>query len=169
MTITTKTGDNGRTDGFGGTRVFKDDVFCEAVGALDELNAWIGVCRRSTWNTDIEHTLHSVQHRLLDLGGQLFTGVPAIDMEDVEELEEFIKQHEMPLGNFIIPKNNIHVARAICRRAERKLVAINSPSYPMTHEAIKYINRLSDCLFIMAIMDTGEPTEEWEKKIKEVK
>lgn len=163
MTIVTKGGDAGRTDGPDG-RVFKDDPFCEAVGTLDELNAILGMCRKETWNKDIYTLLSSVQNRLLDIGAELYAGQQNILDSDVEELETFINKYEIPLSNFLIPKGTFHFARAVCRRAERNLSSIATASYNVRHVTQKYINRLSDCLFVMATMETHEPLEDWVKR-----
>jgi len=178
--IYTKRGDRGETDLFGGLRVGKDDLRVEAYGAVDELNACIGACRAQTGHVDLRNVLQTVQRRLLDLGAALATpdaahrakaGVPEPRAEDVEELEAHIDGLEAelePLARLILPGGSaaaaaFHVARTVCRRAERRAVALHHES-PVGAASLRYLNRLSDLLFVMARVENrraGVDDLEW--------
>lgn len=164
MKIYTRTGDQGDTSLFGGKRVLKSDLRIDAYGTVDELNACIAVVRDQEVNKKREHFLIQVQDRLFTIGSMLATvsgnttvRIPHLDTTDVASLEEAIDQMEVhlePLRNFILPGGHIsishcHVARTVCRRAERKIVAL-SQSEPVDQLIIRYVNRLSDYLFVLA-------------------
>jgi len=162
----TRRGDGGDTDLFGGPRVGKDDLRVEAYGAVDELNACLGVCRAESAHDDLRGMLETVQGRLFDLGGALATpsaehreksGVPELQPEDVAALEAHIDALERdlpPLKRFILPGGckasaAFQVARSVCRRAERCAVALQRDAL-VPEPSLRYLNRLSDLLFVMA-------------------
>jgi cob(I)alamin adenosyltransferase len=164
--IYTRRGDAGETDLFGGPRVGKDDLRVEAYGAVDELNACLGVCRAETSHADLSGMLETIQSRLFDLGGVLATpsaahrakaGVPEPQAQDVAELESHIDALEKelaPLERFILPGGCkaaavFHVGRTVCRRAERRCVSLHRDE-PVPEASLRYLNRLSDLLFVMA-------------------
>jgi cob(I)alamin adenosyltransferase len=165
MKIYTKAGDDGQTGLIAGGRVSKDHPRIEACGAVDELNAWLGVVRAGQLPAAVDRLLERVQHDLFALGAQLaavdptkFTG-PSIDDEAVGALEQAIDEWEQklpPLCNFILPGGTppaaaLHAARTTCRRAERRVVHLKTHSEsPVPVLLIRYLNRLSDLLFVAA-------------------
>jgi len=156
MKIYTRTGDTGSTSLFGGTRVPKSDPRIEAYGTIDELNAFLGVARASWPAGDIDAQLAAIQTDLFEIGAHLSSPgtsrFPGVENARIEELEHAIDAMESelpPLTNFILPGGslaaaNLHVARTVCRRAERLVVALGDE---MT---VAYLNRLSDYLFVAA-------------------
>lgn len=161
MAIYTRTGDKGMTSLFNGQRVSKDDLRVETYGTIDELNSAIGVVLSSKYRVlSIKKELIKIQNDLLDIGSALANpqGVALQSLEKrVKEFEDFIdKMTEKmpPLKNFILPGGEkagatLHLARAISRRAERKIVEFNHKKQ-IDKNIIMYINRLSDLLFTMA-------------------
>lgn len=163
MKIYTKTGDQGETGLFGGPRVRKDHLRIEAYGAVDELNAVLGVVRSEAPPAEIDGLLAIIQNSLFDLGAELATpdpvrmGVPIVGAPQIEALERAIDQYEAklaPLKNFILPGGSraaaqLHVARTVCRRAERRLISL-SAAEAISAQLIIYLNRLSDLLFVLA-------------------
>lgn len=161
--IYTRTGDGGETGLIGGHRVPKDHPRVEAYGAVDELNAHLGTVRAQMDEAQLDALLSRIQHRLFDLGAELATpggvtkGSSAIDDTDVADLERAIDMHQTtltPLREFILPggalvASTLHVARTVCRRAERRLVAL-ARDEPVRGELLRYLNRLSDLLFVLA-------------------
>ena len=163
--IYTKTGDDGTTGLVGGSRLKKYDLRLEAYGTVDELNAAIGLLRSYNPEDDIKDMLMRIQNKLFNIGSRLasdekgeeFTANLAIKAQDITFLENAIDQFdkELPeLKNFILPGGDLlvaqcHVARTICRRAERRIVEFAEYEKVQT-ELIKYINRLSDFLFVLA-------------------
>jgi cob(I)alamin adenosyltransferase len=166
--IYTRTGDEGDTSLLGGRRVKKDDARMEAIGSLDELNAAIGVARAhfARGNKSVEQLdaeLAEVQHRLFELGAEL--AAVALDRarsalisdSDVSDLEAAIDRHDAslaPLRAFILPGGlpaaaQLHFARSVARRCERRLVALAARD-PLRSEVLRYINRLGDWLFVAA-------------------
>ncbi len=166
MKIYTKTGDQGTTALFGGKRVSKADLRIETYGTVDELNSYIGLVRDQPVNTNNvgrKNILVNIQDRLFTMGSILATGpgntkvkVPSLNEADVVALEHEIDAMEAslpPMKFFVLPGGHqsvsfCHVARTVCRRAERLSIALNS------HErvdplVIKYLNRLSDFLFVL--------------------
>ncbi len=136
MKIYTRTGDRGETGLYGGKRVPKDDPIIEALGSLDELNAMLG---------NLELPLDKIQKDLQTIASQI-AGHKG-KTPSVKRLENEIDRMEKDLPelhNFILPKGPVHLARAICRRAERRVVAVAAPG------RAKYLNRLSDYLFVLA-------------------
>ena len=157
--IYTRTGDRGDTGLGDGSRVNKDGLRVEAFGGVDELNSHIGLLiAQVAVPSDMRATLTGVQHELFDLGGELcIPGHQVIDDACVARLEQALDALNNalpPLKEFVLPGGNMaaataHVARAVCRRAERRVIAlarvetVNAP-------VIAYLNRLSDLLFVMA-------------------
>ena len=163
--IYTKTGDQGDTGLLGGPRVAKDSLRPETVGTVDELNALLGMVRAESPSPDIDALLDRIQHDLFDLGAELATPEPAklelclIGTADVEALERAIDRFEgqlAPLANFILPGGTraaatLHLARTVCRRAERRLVTlVRESQQPVSPVPLVYLNRLSDLLFVLA-------------------
>lgn len=163
MKIYTKTGDKGETGLIGGVRVPKSNIRIEAYGTIDELNSCLGVVATSVLKTPEEKVLANIQERLFTIGSILASApdskmiVPDLKESDVLELENHIdKMNEElpPLKNFILPAGSqsvafAHVARCVCRRAERIIVALNNEE-PIEALILEYINRLSDYLFVLA-------------------
>lgn len=166
--IYTRTGDTGKTSLLGGRRVAKDDLRIEAIGSVDEINAAIGVVRMELTRAiaapeALDEELAQVQHRLFDLGAELAGAGPVaadvarLSNADVAALEASIDRYEAglePLKYFILPGGSpvaaqLHVARGVCRRAERRLVELTEME-AVRGEALRYINRLSDWLFVAA-------------------
>jgi cob(I)alamin adenosyltransferase len=174
--IYTKTGDGGETGLFGGPRVPKDDVRVEAYGAVDELNAVLGTIRAAGhegWAEDmwihemaeIGRHLEAVQARLFAVGADLATppaaaaraSLPPVEGSWTEELERQMDAWEeklAPLRNFVLPGGTplaaaLHHARAVCRRAERRVVALHRQE-PVSPAVLAYLNRLADFLFVAA-------------------
>jgi cob(I)alamin adenosyltransferase len=156
--IYTRTGDDGTTGLGDGTRVGKDSARVNAYGTVDEANSSIGVVLAAQVPDDIRALLTTVQHQLFDLGGELcIPGHAAINAEDVDALERQLDQYNEalpPLKDFILPAGGeaaarCHLARTIVRRAERETVTLARHD-AVRPEAIRYLNRLSDLLFVLA-------------------
>ncbi len=155
--IYTRTGDDGTTGLGDGTRVSKDSLRVEAYGTVDELNSVIGLLLTHTLPEEIHECLVGVQHRLFDLGGELcLPGHTAIKQHHVNELEQILDDlnaNLSPLKDFILPGGSTaaavcHVARTVCRRAERRIISL-SKQEQVSEVAIHYLNRLSDLLFVI--------------------
>ncbi|WP_434777745.1 cob(I)yrinic acid a,c-diamide adenosyltransferase [Neisseria sp. Ec49-e6-T10] len=155
--IITKTGDKGTTGLGDGSRVSKTAARVEAMGDIDELNASIGMLILSVPDSGIVEKLSEIQHDLFDVGSQLAVpGYEPISSKTIEQLEEWVGQlHEQiePLKEFILPGGcqaaaYCHLSRAICRRAERRVVA--TQELEVLALPLQYLNRLSDVLFILA-------------------
>mgnify|MGYP006418450123 FL=1 len=163
MKIYTRGGDQGETGLVGGGRVRKTAPQIAAVGSLDELNAQLGVIRSFTIRADLDQMLQGIQSRLFDVGAIVAegpTGATDIELSEqdsvaLESLIDILQQDLVPLKKFILPGGNpvaaqTHLARVVCRRAERD-VFIGAPTanrkLPMV---FKYLNRLSDFLFVLA-------------------
>ena len=156
--IYTKTGDDGTTGLGDGTRVAKDSARVAAYGTVDEANSAIGMLLAAALPDDIRILLTTVQHQLFDLGGELcIPGHAAIFDTDIDGLERALDQHNEalpPLKDFILPGGGdaaarCHIARTIVRRAERETVTLARHD-AVRPEAIRYLNRLSDLLFVLA-------------------
>ncbi len=158
----TRTGDRGETGLHGGTRVGKENPRVEAYGAVDELNSQIGLARAIVKDAKTKKILKSVQEDLFTLGGDLASelvsaNVPRIDKTHVDNLEKTIDSIHgglKPLRRFILPTGSVagaqlHVARTVCRRAERRVAAL-AKIEAINPEAIPYVNRLSSLLFDLA-------------------
>ncbi len=165
MKIYTKTGDQGQTSLYGGRRVPKSEPRIDVYGTFDELNAQLGVVVTALdpETSGLLKPLLRVQSELFDLGAEIATPEDArtqtvlLSLESVQWLENEIDTFEKdlaPLKQFILPGGTVaaahlHVARTVCRRAERKLVEFHH-QFPVRLEAIQYLNRLSDWLFVAA-------------------
>ncbi len=180
MSIATKTGDDGTTGLFGGGRVSKDHPRVAAYGAVDELNASLGVLRAESPPADMDAVFARVQSELFDLGAELATPrdgnpfadkVPVFGDVGIDALDRDLLAFEPvlpPLKAFVLPGGTrlaslLHGARTVCRRAERDVVALAHVE-PVPEAARIYLNRLSDVLFIMARTAnsrTGTPEPEW--------
>ena len=156
--IYTRTGDDGSTGLGDGTRIAKDSARVNAYGTVDEANSCIGLLLASDMPADIRDLLTRVQHQLFDLGGELcIPGHAAIFDADIDALEARLDHYndDLPaLKEFILPGGGeaaarCHIARTVVRRAERETVAL-SRSEVVRPQAIRYINRLSDLLFVLA-------------------
>jgi cob(I)alamin adenosyltransferase len=156
--IYTRTGDDGTTGIAGGERLRKDHPRIDAIGSIDELNATIGLLRATATPVDIDAQLETIQHRLFDLGGELaMPGYELVTDDRVEELEHWLDAHnaDLPaLEEFILPSGTeaaarCHVARTTCRRAERDLLRLSRDT-SIGAAGLRYLNRLSDLLFVIA-------------------
>ena len=178
MKIYTRTGDAGDTSLLGGARVSKNNPRVDAYGEVDELNAWLGLVRASRVDPAIDQELAELQRDLFALGAQLAdpadklaarVAKAIIADEHVARLESLIDRFEAelpPLRRFILAGGTpagaaLHVARTVCRRAERRIVALDPPVDPVL---LRYVNRLSDLLFVLARTVNqrgGVPETEW--------
>jgi cob(I)alamin adenosyltransferase len=164
MKIYTKTGDSGTTSLAGGRRVPKYDARIEAYGTVDELISWVGLLRDQKIDPDIVIFLLEIQERLMTCASMLASGgeevknrLPSISEKDIEALELYIDkmEHELtPLKSFILPGGHTcvswcHIARNVCRRAERNTLKLSVESAG-DKLVIKYLNRLSDFLFVLS-------------------
>ncbi|AFL81675.1 ATP:cob(I)alamin adenosyltransferase [Aequorivita sublithincola DSM 14238] len=171
MKIYTKTGDKGTTALFGGTRVPKHNIRIESYGTVDELNSYLGLIRTQNIDARSKEILVHIQDRLFTLGAILATdpakatlksgkerlNIPKIEEEDIELLEKEMDSMNEALPemtHFILPGGNstvsyCHIARTVCRRAERRATLLNETE-PIDEKVIKYLNRLSDYLFVLA-------------------
>lgn len=182
MKIYTKTGDNGTTSLVGGTRVSKATLRIDTYGTVDELNAYIGLVRDQIVNEGRRDLLKEIQDRLFTIGAilasepeQVKRAIPDLHEEDVTLLEnemDSMTDQVPPLRLFVLPGGHqsvsfAHVARTVCRRAERLVITLaeNEPIEPLV---IKYLNRLSDYLFVLSRKMTQElGTEEvtWKPRV----
>ena len=164
MKIYTRTGDDGSTGLLGPGRVPKSAPRVEAYGSVDELNAALGVARSLDTDAWVSAELTPIQGRLFSLGAELAATAPAplaklerISEADVSALEQVIDRLEAdlaPLANFILPSGHalaaqLHLARTVCRRAERRVVALAETTH-VEPRLVHYLNRLADLLFVMA-------------------
>jgi cob(I)alamin adenosyltransferase len=171
MKVYTKTGDGGTTALFGGTRVPKDHIRIESYGTIDELNSYIGLIRDQEINSHYKDILIEVQDRLFTIGAILATppekevmkngelrlkklGITETDIELLEKEIDTMEEALPPMTHFVLPGGHqtvsyCHITRCICRRAERLAVHL-SHNEPVAEIAIKYLNRLSDYLFVLA-------------------
>jgi cob(I)alamin adenosyltransferase len=156
--IYTKTGDDGTTGLGDGTRVAKDSARVAAYGTVDELNSSIGIVLAQEIPAPIREALTQIQHDLFDLGGELcIPGMAMVHEADVERLEQTLDgfNADLPaLKDFILPGGGMaaaccHLSRTVCRRAEREVVTL-SRSETVRPEAVRYLNRLSDLLFVLS-------------------
>ena len=165
MKIYTKTGDAGETGLFGGDRVSKASLRVETYGEVDELNSTVGWARIAASDPELDALLNQIQNDLFEVGAELGSTaqrkqkstMPLIDESQVEALERAIDKYEEgppPLTSFVLPGGcegaaRFHMARCVCRRAERSLVALGALE-TLRGELFRYINRLSDLLFVLA-------------------
>ncbi len=184
MKIYTRTGDSGETGLFGGGRVGKDHPRVDACGAVDELNAFIGQALLAVAGHRARAQLERIQHDLFALGSHLATPpeaqrqagpqLPSLPESRPEEMEGWIDEAEaqlVPLTGFILPSGSaggcaLHVCRTVCRRAERSTVALARED-PRAAFALRYLNRLSDLLFVLARLenhDAGIQDTQWRQE-----
>lgn len=171
MKVYTKTGDNGTTALFGGTRVSKDHIRIESYGTVDELNSYIGLLRDQSISNNHQEILIEIQDRLFTVGAILATppekellkngerrlqnlGIVTTDIQFLENAIDSMEEHLPPMTHFVLPGGHTtvsfcHIARCVCRRAERLAVHLNEiePTDPLV---LQYLNRLSDYLFVLA-------------------
>lgn len=156
--IYTRTGDQGSTGLGDGSRLPKDHLRIEAIGAVDELNAQLGLLLSEDLPEALATALHGVQHDLFDLGGELAVpGLAAMQDAHVARLEAMLDDATAQLGpltEFILPGGSraaalAHVCRTVCRRAERRLVSL-AQTETVSEAARRYLNRLSDLFFVQA-------------------
>jgi cob(I)alamin adenosyltransferase len=170
MKIYTKTGDTGSTSLFGGKRVSKSDLRIDTYGTVDELNSYIGLLRDQEVNAVRKNSLVEIQDRLFTMGSMLAAEpgntkvkIPVLSENDIQFLEKEIDLMETtlpPMKSFVLPGGHqsvsfCHVARTVCRRAERLAVAL-SDLEKVEESVIKYLNRLSDYLFVLSRKMTQE-------------
>ena len=163
MKIYTKTGDSGTTSLFGGMRVPKSHFRIEAYGTVDELNAHIGLLRDQTVNQSNQEVLIDIQNKLFTIGAILATepGNTKVKVPQLSDADVLILEHEIdhmdsvlpPIKNFVLPGGHVsvsvgHVARTVCRRAERLVIALDAQEQ-VDPLVIQYLNRLSDYLFML--------------------
>lgn len=182
--IYTRTGDRGGTSLYGGQRVGKDDTRITAFGTVDELNAVLGLAVAEAARGDglpagMDELLAVIQHQLFDLGAELATSSPqdrgtdVLNFQHVADLESAIDRWEAdlePLKTFVLPGGCtaaawLHLARGVCRRAERWIVAL-AANEPVRPEVMAYVNRLGDLLFVLARAANraaGVPDVIWKK------
>ncbi|MGQ0812237.1 MAG: cob(I)yrinic acid a,c-diamide adenosyltransferase [Nitrospiraceae bacterium] len=189
--VYTKTGDTGKTRLAGGQQVWKDDLRVEAYGTVDELNASVGIVRAmnaervsiQTSAEQLETALRWIQNKLFDIGGllatapgQQFKNMPRVMEKDVTRLEKLIDLCQKDLAalkEFILPGGGrvagfLHHSRTVCRRAERICVGL-SRKEPVDEILIKFLNRLSDALFVLArwvAKTQSEPEFLWERDLR---
>jgi len=173
--IVTRTGDAGTTGLGDGSRVAKDSPRIAAIGAVDELNSTIGVLLAESLPDPVVACLTSVQHDLFDLGGELsIPGYRAVSKDHVERLEADVERFNAdlaPLKEFVLPGGTraaalAHVARTVCRRAERTLITA-AATEAIGDTARIYLNRLSDLMFVLARAlnrSAGRPDVMWKKQ-----
>jgi len=164
MKVYTKGGDKGQTSLIGGTRVPKNHIRIEAYGTVDELNSWLGVLRDQSISEEQTVLLIVVQERLFTIGSHLANdaenskmALPELFASDIKLLEDAIDSMDAalpPMRNFILPGGHTtvsycHVARCVCRRAERHVIHL-SEEVEIDPHIIQYLNRLSDFLFVLS-------------------
>jgi cob(I)alamin adenosyltransferase len=183
MKIYTKTGDKGTTALVGGRRVSKGDLKIESYGTVDELNSWIGLVRDQPVNENRRELLKEIQDRLFTIGADLASEpeqvrkkpIPGLVEEDITLLENEMDKMDTeltPLRAFVLPGGNqsvsfAHLARTVCRRAERLVIRL-SEEEEVNPMVIKYLNRLSDYLFVLSRKMTQEMGSEeitWKPRI----
>ncbi len=170
MKIYTKTGDKGTTSLLGGTRVSKADLKIDAYGSVDELNAWVGLLRDLPSNKERSNLLVAIQNNLFSVGSHLAQEagntrfqLPEVDAVLITKLESAMDEmnESLPeLKNFVLPGGHVDVsycqiARTVCRRAERKVIALNNQE-DVPSVIITLLNRLSDFLFVLGRKLTAE-------------
>ncbi|MDZ7848448.1 MAG: cob(I)yrinic acid a,c-diamide adenosyltransferase [Owenweeksia sp.] len=163
MKIYTRKGDTGETSLIGGVRVSKTHLRIEAYGTVDELNSCLGLLRDAADHEGNDNFLVSIQHQLFTIGSELASSrnskmeIPHLTDEHIEALEREMDRmdNELPeLRNFILPGGDLasshcHLARCVCRRAERRVVALATEE-AVDEKIVRYLNRLSDFLFVLA-------------------
>jgi cob(I)alamin adenosyltransferase len=182
MKIYTKTGDKGETSLFGGQRVQKNSLRISSYGTIDELNSFLGIAVTEIIDKELAEVIYSIQNDLFTLGSDLaspiekenknFT-IPRVNKGFIERLEKLIDNFDSripPIKNFILPGGTkgagfLHLARTVCRRAEREVISL-AQIESVTEEIKIYLNRLSDLLFVLARFEnfiSNHPDVEWRK------
>ncbi|MFM7661303.1 MAG: cob(I)yrinic acid a,c-diamide adenosyltransferase [Bacteroidota bacterium] len=182
MKIYTKKGDKGKTGLIGGTRVSKSSIRIDSYGTIDELNSWLGVLRDGEIKANYKEQLIEIQDRLFTIGSSLASDpkksamkIPDLLNDDVVLLEKWMDEMDQelePMRSFILPGGNqtasfCHVARCICRKAERNVVVLSENEF-VSDLVLMYLNRLSDYLFILArkiSKDKGASDHPWKPRL----
>ena len=174
--VYTKRGDKGETDLLGGSAARKDSLKVESYGCVDEASSFIGVARYYCKNKVIKERLKGIQNKLLVLGGFLASDERGKEMmkdqikeEDIKLLEKYIDEYNQklpPLKYFILPGDeevaaHIHVARTVVRRAERRIVSLTAQEPDLNPLIQKYVNRLSDLMFVLARYSEEVENKKW--------
>jgi cob(I)alamin adenosyltransferase len=171
--IYTRSGDQGMTGLADGSRLRKDDTRIEALGCLDELNCQVGLLLTHDLPDHLRAVLEHSQHLLFDAGAELslpgYRQIQATDVTALEQSLDALNQDLPPLQEFILPGGNptaaqCHVARSVCRRAERVLVALAAHDDSLNAETLRYLNRLSDWLFVGARLLAGTHVVLWQRR-----
>ena len=175
--IYTRTGDDGTTGLGDGTRVAKDSLRVDAMGDVDELNSVIGLMLTEAVPDILVDTLTQIQHDLFNLGGEIcipdYVILSQANIDNLEEAIDTLNEELEPLKEFILPGGTktaayCHLARTVCRRAERKLIAL-ARDEKVTAVSLKYLNRLSDLLFVLCRIinkEAGVPDVLWQNNTK---
>jgi len=182
LKIYTKTGDKGQTGLLGGTRVPKHHIRIEAYGTVDELNSWIGLLRDSISDEHQKNILIETQDRLFTIGSSLASDpdkskvkIPHLSEDDITLFEKEMDAMDAvlpPMKNFVLPGGHelvskCHIVRCVCRRAERRVNQL-AETEPVDELVIKYLNRLSDYLFMLSrklAHDLNAPETPWKPRI----
>ena len=174
--VYTKRGDKGETDLLGGSAARKDSLKVESYGCVDEASSFIGVARYYCKNKVIKERLKEIQNKLLVLGGFLASDERGKEMmkdqikeEDIKLLEDYIDEYNQklpPLKHFILPGDeevagHFHVARTVVRRAERRIVSLTAQEPDLNPLIQKYVNRLSDLMFVLARYSEEVENKKW--------
>jgi cob(I)alamin adenosyltransferase len=180
--VYTKTGDKGQTSLIGGTRIPKFDIRIEAYGTVDELNSYVGLIRDQAIDAHAREILIEVQDRLFTIGSLLAADpvknkmtLPQVSESDIKLLEEEMDSMDKTLPemkSFVLPGGHTtvsfcHIARCVCRRAERCVLKLNEQE-PLNELIYKYLNRLSDYLFVLSrklTMDLNAPETPWKPRV----
>lgn len=182
MKVYTKTGDKGQTSLFGGKRISKSDLRIESYGTVDELNSWIGLIRDQDIDSTQVEILIEIQDRLFTLGSMLASdpekplkNIPLVKDVDITFLESEMDRmdEDLPeMKSFVLPGGNTivsycHLARCVCRRAERMVIRLSEES-KVDEIGIRYLNRLSDYLFVLSrkiTQDKNAPETPWKPRV----
>ena len=183
MPIYTRTGDTGTTSLANGKRVSKSSLEIEIGGCLDELSAFLGLARAAQVDNNVKSLLLDIQRSLLKLGGDValgvanFSNVADADTKQFEQLIDLYSKSLPVLREFIIPGDNhasatLHVARTVCRRTERVFVQFNETrtaelQTPLSPAVLRYVNRLSDLLFVLARVASGNAEDDTAESVTE--
>lgn len=174
--VYTKRGDKGETDLLGGSAARKDSLKVESYGCIDESSSFIGLARYYCKNKVIKERLKEIQNKLLVLGGFLASDERGKEMmkdqikeEDIKLLEDYIDEYNqklLPLKHFILPGDeevaaHFHVARTVVRRAERRIVSLTAQEPNLNPLIQKYVNRLSDLMFVLARYSEEVENKKW--------
>jgi len=174
--VYTKRGDKGETDLLGGSAARKDSLKVESYGSVDEASSFIGLARYYCKNKVIKERLKEIQNKLLVLGGFLASDERGKEMmkdqikeEDIKLLEDYIDEYNQklpPLKHFILPGDeevagHFHVARTVVRRAERRIVSLTAQEPDLNPLIQKYVNRLSDLMFVLARYSEEVENKKW--------